>query len=452
MRRSGYAVIDAIVDRWARLESSPAWLATTSEETFSTGLPPEDGAPIDELIHELVDGVLPLATVNDHPRFFAFIPGSPTWASILGSFLSTGYNIFQGTWLDSAGPSRIELEVIDWFRQLIGYPDQGGGIFTSGGSAANLCAIVTARTAAGNPSNGTVYMSDQTHGSVERAAAIAGIQPSLLRLIPTSATPIADLRRTISKDRELGFRPLLLVANAGTTSTGTIDPINKMADAAKAEGLWLHVDAAYGGFAMLDEPSRPHFRGIERSDSVTIDPHKWLFQPYETGCLLVRDTAQLEDTFRMRTDYLQDCDWGPDHVNFCNRGLELSRSFRALRVWLSIRRYGLATHRAEIGRAIELARTAETYIRAQTQLELLSPASLGIVCFRFRDGPHGPELNDLNRKIQREITGSGYAMISSTRIRDCFSLRLCILNYRTKLTDVIGVVDRIVDIGIALQP
>ena len=454
MRRSGYAVVDAIVDRWMSMGDGPAWQAASRDATepLLDGPAPEEGRDLDELLSSVFGDVMPLAARVDHPRFLAFVPSSPTWASVLASFIVTGYNVFQGTWLESAGPSQIELTVTDWFREWMGYPKGAGGLFTSGGSAANLMAIVAAREAAGNPSRGAVYVSAQAHDSVERAARIAGVDPELVRVVPVDDSfrmATSRLLAALERDRARGIVPFCLVATAGTTNTGSIDPLAELGDIAPRQAIWYHIDAAYGGFALLDPQTRPLFAGIDRSDSVTLDPHKWLFQPYETGCLLARDVGRLVDAFRTTPAYLQDAEWGPRHVNFCDRGLQLTRIFRALRVWLSVQRYGLAAHRAEIARAIGLARMAETRIRDEPDLELLSPQSLGIVCFRFRGTGSAPPaaLDHLNQRILDDVVESGFAMISSTRVRGHFSLRFCVLNYRTTEDDVVRTLARIAEAG-----
>ncbi len=454
MRRSGYRVVDAIVDRWANLGDGPAWQGATREVTTPLlhGPAPEHGRPLDPILETVLRDIMPLAGRIDHPRFLAFIPSSPSWASVLASFLISGFNVFQGTWLESSGPSQIEVTVTDWFRKWLGYPRSAGGLFTSGGSAANLIALVTAREAAGNPRTGTVYVSAQTHASAVRAARLAGIGPALIRHLPVDddfrIVP-AGLRDAVARDRKDGLTPLCVVANAGTTNTGAIDPLAELGGVAADQGLWYHIDAAYGGFAVLDPETKPLLAGLELSDSVSLDPHKWFFQPYETGCLMVRDVTRLEAAFRMLPEYLQDAEWGPEHVNFSDRGLQLTRVFRALRVWLSVQRYGLDAHRREIARGIRMAAGTESRIRAEAELELLSPQSLGIVCFRYVGRPRvpAPRLDELNRKIQDRIVDSGFAMMSSTRLRDSFSLRLCILNSRTTAADIDSVVDTILATG-----
>jgi len=455
MRRLGYHAIDLIVDRWTTLREGPAWQFGTRHELepLLSEPPPEDGQDPDVVFRRVMENVLPRAGRIDHPRFFAFIPSSPTWPSVLGDLLATGFNVFQGTWLESAGPSQLELVVIDWFRDWLGLPEKGGGLLTSGGSAANLVALVTAREWAGNPQNPVLYVSDQGHSSLERAARIIGIPLENVRKIPTDGTFRMDvelLREAVGKDRAAGMHPLCVCANAGATNTGAIDPLDSIARLAKEESLWFHVDGAYGGFALLVPGERGAFRGIEEADSITLDPHKWLFQPYETGCLLVRDTGLLEDAFRILPEYLQDTALGKEHVNFADRGIQLTRGFRALKVWMSIQILGLRAFREGIQAGIVFAREAERFINGSPDLEMIGPSSLGIVCFRFRPPGAGltpEELEKLNLGIQDEIVSSGLAMMSSTRLRGEFSLRLSILNYRSTWEDVQKTLEAVETIG-----
>ena len=364
MRRSGYEVVDAIVERWTHLRDGPAWRGATRErlEPLLHGPAPEEGRDLEGLLDTILEDVMPFAGRIDHPRFLAFIPSSPTWASVLARLSHRRIQRLPGG-PGSSPPAhpQIEVTVLDWFREWLGYAEGGSGVLTSGGSAANLLAVVAAREAAGNPERGTVYLSEQAHSSVARAARVAGIRPECIRLVEADEVcriVPGSLRSAIARDRAAGMHPFLVVGTAGTTNTGAIDPLAEMAEIARAEGLWYHVDAAYGGFAVLDPAVRPLMSGLERSDSATLDPHKWFFQPYETGCLMVRDPALLERAFRIAPDYLQDAAWGPRHVNFCDRGVQLTRIFRALRIWLSVQRYGpgrpprgdLACHRAGRGR------------------------------------------------------------------------------------------------------
>jgi glutamate/tyrosine decarboxylase-like PLP-dependent enzyme len=455
MRRLGYQVVDQIVDRWAKLGDGPAWGFGTREELepLIAGPPPEEGQDPELILQRVLQDVLPRAGRIDHPRFFAFIPSSPTWPSVLGDMIATGFNVFQGTWLESSGPSQVELVVMDWFREWLGFPEGGGGLLTSGGSVANLGALVTAREWAGNPAEPVLYVSDQGHSSLERAARIVGIRQENVRKIPTDPhfrMDVGLLREGISEDRAAGLDPLCVCANAGATNTGAIDPLNSIATVVQEEGLWFHVDGAYGGFAVLAPGETDAFAGIERADSVTLDPHKWFFQPYETGCLLVRDTRHLEDAFRILPEYLQDTALGKEHVNFADRGIQLTRGFRALKVWMSVQTLGMRAFRDAIQAGIDLARKAEEFIEGEDDLEMTGPSSLGIVCFRFR--PAGQALSQeglegLNQRIQDEIVDSGLAMMSSTRLRGTFSLRLSILNYRSTWKDVEDTLEAVKTVG-----
>ena len=236
-------------------------------------------------------------------------------------------------------------------RGWIGYPETGGGLLTSGGSSASVEAMVVAREAAGHPERPTAYMSDQSHSALKRAALIAGVRREHIRLVPTGDDFRIDLdalTRLMARDRDAGLRPLAVCANAGTAGTGSIDPLPAMADLCEREGVWLHVDAAYGGFALVTRVGRELLDGIERADSVGLDAHKWFFQPYEAGALMVRDKRHLENAFAIGHDVLQDTVWGANHPNFADRGQQLSRSARALKIWMSVRTFGMARFRAAI--------------------------------------------------------------------------------------------------------
>ena len=403
---------------------------------------PEHGRPAMEVLEQAAHDILPVAARHAHPRFFAFIPSSPTWPGILAEFMAAGYSINSATWLSASGPSQIELTVIDWFRRWMGYPDGAGGLLTSGGSAASINAFVAAREAAGHPERGTVYMSDQSHSAHIRAAKIVGIRPEHIRIIPSDERFRLNgdaLARTVAEDRDAGFSPIAVCANAGATSTGAIDPLEAMADFCAEQSVWLHVDAAYGGFAIVAEEGRKLLRGIERADSIGLDAHKWFFQPYEAGGLLVKDARTLEQAFSVHHDVLQDTLWGADHPNFSDRGLQLSRSFRALKLWMSIQTFGMAAFRQAVAKGMELANRAGEHIQGSAALELLNPVSLGIVCFRINPAESGLDeeaLEKINRAALAHIFWNDRALMSSTRLRHKFSLRLCIMNHTTAWDDV----------------
>ena len=356
--------------------------------------------------------------------------------------MAAGFNINAVTWLTASGPSQVELVVIEWFRRWLGYPEGAGGLFTSGGSVSTVDAFVAAREAAGHPERATVYMSDQGHVAFRRAAMIIGVRPECVRTIPSDGHFRLDmdgLRRAVAEDRAAGFTPIIVCANAGTVGTGAIDPLAEMADYCESEGIWLHADAAYGGFAVLTDAGRRLLRGIERADSIGLDPHKWFFQPYEAGCLLVKDASTLQDAFEVRPDILQDTVWGTNHPNFGDRGPQVSRSFRALKVWMSVQVFGMAAFRRAVAKGLGLAAQAETHVRASPVLESLSPTSLGIVCFRVNPADAEVEeatLETINRTVLARVFWEEPALVSSTLLRERFALRMCILNHTTDWEDV----------------
>jgi len=444
MRELGGKVVELLVERSERLPEGDAW-----DGEFRQGLidqlmadPPEDGRPAAEVIEQAARRILPFALRHDHPREFGFMASSPTWPSVLADFMAAGFAINQCTWLVASGPSQLELVVIDWFRRWVGYPDSAGGLLTSGGSAASLDALVAAREAAGHPERGTVYMSDLSHSAHIRAARIIGIRPECIRLIPDDGHFRLDpghLASAVAEDRAAGFHPIAVCANAGTSSTGAIDPLEAMADFCEAEGIWLHVDAAYGGFAVVTERGKELLRGIERADSIGMDAHKWFFQPYEAGGLLVKDVGTLERAFGVHHDVLQDTIWGANHPNFSDRGLQLSRAHRALKIWMSVQTFGMAAFRRAVANGMELAARAEAYVRESPVLELLNPASLGIVCFRVNSGDTDLDeeaLEKINRNVLARVFWEDRAFMSSTSLRGTFALRLCILNHNTTWDDV----------------
>lgn len=444
MRELAELATRLVVERIAGLADDPPWKGGSRSELEAVMRedPPEDGRAPEDVIRRAAGEILPVAGRVDHPRFFAFVPSSPTWPGVLADFMAAGHNVFQGTWLGASGPSQLELVVLDWFRDWIGYPETAGGLFTSGGSAASLDAFVAAREHAGAPEGATVYMSDQSHTALIRAATIVGIRPENVRSVPSDEhfrLDMDELRRMVIEDRAAGRTPIAVCANAGATNTGAVDPLDAMADFCEEEDLWLHVDAAYGGFAVVTEKGKALFRGMERADSIAMDAHKWFFQPFEAGCLMVKDVRRLESAFSVRPEYLQDTEWGREHPNFGDRGLQLSRSFRALKVWMSVQTFGMAAFRQAVGRGIELAERAEAYVRASDTLQIANPASLGVVCFRVH--PRGRELGserleEINEAVQKRIIDTGTAMMSSTRLRGAYSLRFCILNHNTTWEDV----------------
>ena len=435
---------ELLVERTSNLASENAWDGEFREGLLASLMedPPEEGKPASEVMDRAAQEVLPYTLRLDHPRSFAFVPSAPTWPGVLAEFIAAGYNINACSWLVASGPSQLELVVIDWFRRWLGYPESAGGLFTSGGSAASLDAFVAAREAAGHPEQATVYMSNQSHTAFYRAALIAGIRKDRVRVIPSDNRFRLDMKaleHAVASDRAAGCTPVAVCANAGASSTGAIDTLEAMADYCAAQGIWMHVDAAYGGFAVITEEGRKLLRGMERADSIGLDAHKWLFTPYEAGCLLVKDASMLEKAFSIKHDVLQDTVWGANHPNFADRGLQLSRSFRALKVWMSIQTFGMKAFRNAVSSGMKLAARAEQYIQASELLEVMSPACLGIVCFRVNPDEAGlreEAIEEVNRSVLARVFWDDKAFISSASPSGKFTLRLCIINHNTTWTDV----------------
>ena len=301
---------------------------------------------------------------------------------------------------------------------------------------------MAAREWAGAPDRPVVYMSDQSHTALSRAATIVGVRPEYVRKVRSDdyfRMDMGELARMVAEDRAAGLTPIAVCGNAGTTNTGAVDPLSEMADFCDKEELWLHVDAAYGGFAILTSEGRRLFAGLDRADSIAMDAHKWLFQPFEAGCLMMKDVRKLEAAFSVHPEYLQDTQWGLDHPNFGDRGLQLTRSFRALKVWMSIQTFGMAAFRRSVAKGIDLAKRAEDYVRASDVLQIANPASLGVVCFRVNTRATElpvDVLERINEAVQARVIETSTAMMSSTRLRGLYSLRLCILNHTTTWDDV----------------
>ncbi len=459
LRLYGGQVLDWVLRHFATLPEQPIGLTASRSrlEELLAEPPPEEGRPFAEVLALFEQHVAAYAFRVNHPRFLAFIPGAPSWVSVLGDWLCAGTNFFAGVWLEAAGPTEVELVVLDWFKALLRYPAPSGGLLTTGGSEANLTALLAARERLGfeERSRAVLYATGQRHWSVDRAVKVMGLRPDQLRAVavgPDFRLDVGALAGAVAADRAAGLRPWAVCASAGATNTGVTDPLPALADLGRDQGLWLHVDAAYGWPAVLIPEGREALRGLDRADSLTLDPHKWFGQTFEAGCVLVRDGRLLAETFALRPDYMQDVAPGTDEVNFCDLGLALTRRFRALKIWLSVKVLGLGWFRALVRRCCRLAELAEEILRRSAVFQILCPRHLGIVCFRYVPAGRQDEadLDRLNLAIIEGVRATGRAFFSSTRLDGRVALRLCFVNWRTTAADVEEVIRLITDAGAKL--
>src|SRR6516164_6617715 len=348
MRELGYRTVDMLVERLTGPPGPVVRSATPQELRERLAVdPPEGPTAYEEILADLERDVLPYVARISHPGYLAFIPGEGTWPGALGDLIASALNVDTCWWLGASGPTMLELVVLDWFRRWVGYPEGASGVLVSGGSVANLTALACAREAriGAMDERSILYLSDQTHSSLARAARALGFRPDQVRVIPTDRhariRPDA-LRSAVAADRTAGLEPLCVVANAGTTAVGAVDPLPELAGICREHGIWLHVDGAYGAFACLTERGREALAGLDLADSVTLDPHKWLYQPIEVGALLVQDGSTLRRGFEISMDFLEDAAAGESEVNLSDRGLQLTRSCRALKLWISLRHFGVA--------------------------------------------------------------------------------------------------------------
>jgi aromatic-L-amino-acid decarboxylase len=444
MRELGYRTIDMLIARMTGPPGPVVRAASPGElRERLAAPPPEEPTGFEEILAGLERDVLPFVARISHPGYLAFIPGEGTWPGALGDLISSALNVDTCWWLGASGPSALELVVVDWLRQWVGYPERAAGVLVSGGSASNLTALACAREArlGAMDDAAVIYLSDQTHSSLARAARALGFRPEQVRIIRSDQTGrvrVDALRAAIAADLDAGRRPLTVVANAGTTATGAVDPFGELADVCAECDAWLHVDGAYGAFACLTERGGAALAGIERADSIALDPHKWLYQPVEVGALLVRDGALLRRGFEISPEYLDDIEAADHEVNFSDLGLQLTRSSRAFKLWMSLRYFGLGAFRRAIDTCLDLAEHARQAIEAAPELELMTAPSLGIVTFRRR--PPGVDneavLDRINASLAEQIQDQGDVFVSTGRVRGRLVLRLCILNHSTSAAHV----------------
>jgi glutamate/tyrosine decarboxylase-like PLP-dependent enzyme len=451
MRELGRRAVDVVVNHFDTLRDEPV-SRVASREAMEKALredPPARPRRIEDVLQRVRDEVLDNMVHVDHPRNFGFVPGPSNYVGVIADFLTSGYNVFAGTWLEGSGAAMVELVTIDWLRRMVGLPDTTEGLFVSGGSAANLTGLFVAREEKlpDGPAGGVVYLSAETHASVGLALRMLGFRQNQVRRIETDGDlgmDLTKLERAVASDRREGRAPFCVVANAGTTNSGAVDPLPALAAFCQREELWLHADGAYGAVAALAPRGREALTGLELVDSLSLDPHKWLFQPYEIGCALVR-RGNLLRHFETSPAYLEDVRPGSEEVNFCDRGLQLTRSFRALKLWMTIQVFGMDAIRAAVERGIEMAEIAEAELSRHEEIEVMTSARLGVVSFRYRAS--GEQDDSFQRRIVRAVIDDGFCLVSSTVLFGKTAMRMCTINPRTTVKDMKNTVERIVTIG-----
>ncbi len=428
---------------------------------------PEEPMADDDLIAYLREVVFEQSTFPGHPRFMAYVSGAGTVPGAAADLLAAGINMNAGGWMLSPAATEIELQLTRTLASWFGLPPGSGGIVVSGGAMANFVALKAARdhgagwdvrragVSAGPPL--ALYLSEETHVVSSRAADMLGLGTDAVRTIPVGGdyrVRLDALREAIAADRAADVRPFAVVASAGTVATGAIDPLGAIADLCEDEGLWFHVDAAYGGPAAFTDDLRPLFDGIERADSIAFDPHKWLYTPLTGGCVLVRDMQTLPDSFSVTASYTyQDKERTGRGVDGTQLGPQFSRGFWALKVWLSLLAHGRVAYARRISHDAELARYLGSRTEERPDFELSCPVGLSICCFRYvpPDLPHaeGREeyLDLLNERLMTEVQQEGRVFFSNAVLRGRFVLRVCIVNFRTEATDLDAVLDVAAETG-----
>ena len=428
------AVADVVLDHVSSLDTQPAHDLGGAEllrASFREAVP-ETGRPLDEILSRL-EAAIAKSYNTAGPGYLAYVPGGGLYASALADLIATATNRYVG--VSGAAPvlAQIEETAVAWLGALMGLPAGSRGVLTSGGSLSNFNALVTAREERLGEDfrDGVLYLSEETHHCVLKAARLAGFPRASLRTLPTDGrfrlVPGA-LDEAVREDRARGLRPFLVVVNVGTTNTGAVDPLPETLAVAREHGLWVHADAAYGGFFRLAPQGPVLLRGIEQCDSITLDPHKGLFLPYGTGALLVRDGTALARAFRGTASYVQDvADEGS--LGFADLSPELSRDFRGLRLWLPLVLHGVAAFREQLAEKLALARWAYETLGQDPRFEMLDEPQLSVVAFRLR-APEA-EAERLGPEVLRRVNARRRVFLSSTRIRGRYALRICVLSFRT---------------------
>lgn len=463
IRALGHQMIDDLVDYWKGIREEPIWKPIPEEIKASFDSPiPKTGQSPTQVYQEFKKTIFPYNKGNVHPRFFAWIQGTGNPMGVWGDLLASGMN--PNVAIGEHAPMYVDQQVVNWCKTMMGFPEDSSGILVSGGSMANITALTVARNSFKEldiRKNGLgetgekllIYCSVETHSCIQKAAEIIGLGTASVRKIGVNDSFEMDseeLERQIQEDLAAGFSPFCIVGTSGTVNTGAIDPMEELLRISRKYELWFHVDGAYGALCKLDPIYSDRLKAIEEADSLAFDLHKWLYVPYEIGCTLIRDKQKHRDSFSITPNYLlpetRGLAGGPDSLN--NYGFELSRGFKALKVWMSLKEHGLEKYQKMIAQNNRQAEYLSHLVLFSPQLELTAPVSMSITCFRMIAADFTEEqLRALNREILLRLQEEGIASPSSTILNGKFTLRVANVNQRTRFEDMEILVGEVLRIG-----
>ena len=462
MKDLGYRMVEDMMNYLKSVRERPVWQPTpmTVKEFFKKPVP-QDPEGLHKTYQDFLENVLPYPTGNIHPRFWGWVLGTGTPFEMLAEMLAAGMNSNVGG-LEHAA-NYVERQVIDWFKEIMGFPSTASGLLVSGGSMANLVGLTVARNFKAGydlrkhglqaaSQKMTLYGSEELHSSNQKAVELLGLGSDALRKIPVNEEfqiDIDSLKAQVATDRENGYHPICIIGNAGTINTGAFDDFNSLAKICEKENIWFHVDGAFGAWAILPPKLKSLVSGINRADSVAFDLHKWMYMPYEVGCTLVKNEETHLQAFSVIPDYLHHTSRGIGGGKwFSEYGVQLSRGFRALKVWMGIKAHGIRKYGRLIQQNVDQAQYLVKLIKATSELELLAPVPLNIVCFRFvSDRLATTSVDNLNKELLLRLHESGIAIPSSTVINNKYALRVAITNHRSRRADFDLLVNTVVKLG-----
>ncbi|MER5786329.1 pyridoxal-dependent decarboxylase [Streptomyces mobaraensis] len=462
MRAAGLHALELVIERFTTPRARPPLRVPSRARLralLDEPLPEKGTDDLRAVLDHVARDALGEATRLDHPRSFAFTPATGNFPAVLADALASAYLSVPGAWLVGAGPTQLELTTLGWLKELLGLPEEMSGLFVSGGSVANLTALAVARDQhlGDDRSRARLYCSTQAHPSIARAAHLLGLTRGQLSVVPADPALRLDpveVARRVTADRGVGLRPFAIVGTLGTTGTGAVDPLDDLADLCEREGLWFHIDGAHGAAAAATARGHGLRAALRHADSLTIDPHKWLFQPYEIGCVLLRRPDLLRTTYNLArhaldAGYLAPTDPRGDEVNLSDHGPQQSRGLRALKLWLSLKAFGAGAFRQAIEHGMNLAEHAAALVTAHPELRLVTPAGLAVLTFRYHpaDAPPGWDADAAQERISRAVCAEGEALLLTTRVHGARVLRMCTVNPGSTRDDVAYVLHEVVRHG-----